>query len=101
MLKELALLPPASQTDAATSWAGYVAGCLLVLAREEDLSLSALLGGDSVAIIVSSEVPEGKGVSSSAAVEVAVMMAMVEAFSMQVGEPRGKCISAQAGGGTL
>ena len=79
-------LSSASQTDAATSWAGYVAGCLLVLAREEGQSLAALLGGDSVAIIVSSEVPEGKGVSSSAAVEVAVMMAMLEAFDLQVGK---------------
>lgn len=55
-----------------------------MLAHEEGLGLASL-GGDSIAIIVSSEVPEGKGVSSSAAVEVAVMMAMVEAFDLQVG----------------
>ena len=57
----------------------YVVGCLLVLAREEGLRVE-----DSLSIIVSSEVPEGKGVSSSASVEVATMMAMVAAFGIQV-----------------
>jgi len=55
----------------------------VVLSREEGLS-SDSVGGDSLAIIVSSEVPEGKGVSSSAAVEVATMMALAEAFSIKV-----------------
>ncbi len=54
-----------------------------MLAREEGLQVDPL-GGNGLAIIVSSEVPEGKGVSSSAAVEVATMMAMAAAFNLQV-----------------
>ena len=57
-------------------------GCLLVLSREAGLAIDPK-GGDSLAVIVSSEVPEGKGVSSSAAVEVATMMAMAEAYGIQ------------------
>lgn len=36
-------------------WAAYVAGCLLVLARERGVALASR----SVAILVSSDVPEG------------------------------------------
>ena len=52
-----------------SSWAAYVAGCLLVLLREKGLRLPP---GESLSLLVSSDVPEGKGVSSSAAVEVRV-----------------------------
>jgi L-arabinokinase len=50
-----------------TSWAAYVAGTALVLAREKGLKLSDIEGLD---VLVRSGVPEGKGVSSSASVEV-------------------------------
>ena len=53
------------------AWAAYVAGVLLVLAREQGIVAS---GG--LRILVRSDVPEGKGVSSSAALEVAVMQAV-------------------------
>ncbi|GAX79685.1 hypothetical protein CEUSTIGMA_g7126.t1 [Chlamydomonas eustigma] len=69
------------------SWASYVVGCLLVLVREEGLHVQELAeesGGGSIAIVVSSQVPEGKGVSSSAAVEVATMMALTSAFNLQI-----------------
>ena len=59
-------------TDPARSWAAYIVGCLYALAKEGHLSVRALRA-HSVALLVSSEVPEGKGVSSSAAVEVASM----------------------------
>lgn len=42
--------------DSHTSWAAYVAGCLLVLARERG---AQRLAGLSVSILVSSDVPEG------------------------------------------
>ena len=43
------------QANALTSWAAYVAGCLLVLAHECGVAFQ----GRSVAILVSSDVPEG------------------------------------------
>jgi L-arabinokinase len=56
-------------------WAGYVAGPLAVL-HHEGLVDATKVGGLTVAIY--STVPSGGGVSSSAAVEVAVMNALVD-----------------------
>lgn len=77
--------PPLKQADPATSWAAYVAGCLLVLAAEgpataSGAAVAAALAGRSVRVLVSSAVPEGKGVSSSASVEVATMSALAAAL---------------------
>ena len=63
-------------------WASYVAGPIIVLARERGWSLTS-----GARIVVSSEVPEGKGVSSSAAVETASMRAAADAFGIAI-EPR-------------
>ena len=63
-------------------WAAYIAGVVLVLARERQLPLTS-----GVRIVVASEVPEGKGVSSSAAVETASMSAVAAAFGLPL-EPR-------------
>jgi L-arabinokinase len=60
-------------------WAAYVVGVFLVLARERGLPLTS---GARVAI--ASRVPEGKGVSSSAAVETAVMQACACAFDLTI-----------------
>jgi L-arabinokinase len=60
-------------------WAAYVVGVFLVLARERGFRLAS---GARVAI--GSAVPEGKGVSSSAAVETAVMQAMASAFDVAI-----------------
>jgi galactokinase len=56
--------------DPNMAWAAYVVGPVLVLLRE---TLAKLDGG--MRILIDSSVPEGKGVSSSAAVEVATMRA--------------------------
>jgi galactokinase len=56
--------------DAQTSWIAYVLGPALVLMRETPARLP-----NGMRILVDSRVPEGKGVSSSAAVEVASMRA--------------------------
>jgi len=61
--------------DARTAWAAYVGGCLLVLAAERGVAF----GAANVSVLISSDVPEGKGVSSSAAVEVAAMGALLAA----------------------
>lgn len=58
-------------------WAGYVAGVFLVLMRERG---AAFKGGARV--LISSSVPEGKGVASSAALEVAPMHAVAGAFNV-------------------
>ncbi len=78
---------PIDYTDARTlfkhdpkhAWAAYVAGAFLVLMRERH---SAFNRGAS--IFISSAVPEGKGVSSSAALEVASMQAIAAAYYIQL-----------------
>jgi L-arabinokinase len=63
--------------DSSHRWAAYIAGVVLVLARERGLPLTS-----GVRIVAASEVPEAKGVSSSAAVETAAMAAVAAAFDM-------------------
>jgi L-arabinokinase len=65
--------------DAARRWAAYVAGAFLVLARER-----GQVFGRGARLLVSSDVPEGKGVSSSAALEVAVMRAVAAAYGIEL-----------------
>jgi len=60
-------------------WAAYVAGVFLVLMRERNVSFES-----GANILISSRVPPGKGVSSSAALEVAVMQAVTEAFDIKI-----------------
>jgi len=60
-------------------WAAYVAGVFLVLMRERNVSFKS-----GANILISSRVPPGKGVSSSAALEVAVMQAVTEAFQIKL-----------------
>jgi galactokinase len=72
--------------DKKDQWAAYAAGVFLVLMRELSCSFSAakLTGAR---IFIDSRVPIGKGVSSSAAVEVAVMNAVCVAYEIKA-EPR-------------
>ena len=65
--------------DPARHWAAYAAGVFLVLMRERELRFS-----EGVSLLISSTVPEGKGVSSSAALEVAVMQAVAAAFGVKL-----------------
>jgi L-arabinokinase len=59
-----------------------VAGVFLVLARERGTRFR-----NGARLLISSRVPEGKGVSSSAALEVATMSAVAAAFNLEI-EPR-------------
>ena len=70
-------------------WAAYIAGVVLVLARERRLPLTS-----GLRIVVASEVPEGTGVSSSAAVETACMSAVAAACGMSL-DPRELAILCQ------
>lgn len=58
------------------SWSAYVLGCVLVLHRERKIDFR---GAD---FEILSSVPLGKGVSSSASIEVAVMKALAKAFDV-------------------
>ncbi len=70
-------------------WAAYVAGVFHVLAREQGVRFPA-----GAAILVESDVPEGKGVSSSAAIEAATMEAVIAAWELAI-EPRLRAIRCQ------
>ena len=59
-------------------WAGYVVGCLAVLVREKALPLRG------IEFWVKSEVPLGKGVSSSAALEVATLRALCQLYGIEL-----------------
>jgi galactokinase len=61
-------------------WAAYVAGVFLVLARDRGTRFN-----HGARLLISSRVPEGKGVSSSAALEVATMSAVAAAFNIEIG----------------
>ncbi|XP_051199033.1 L-arabinokinase [Lolium perenne] len=65
--------------DPSQKWAAYVAGTILILMTELGVQFA-----DSMSILVSSAVPEGKGVSSSASVEVATMSAIAAAYGLNI-----------------
>jgi L-arabinokinase len=60
-------------------WAAYIAGAFPVLMRERNGSFYE--GAD---LLIRSAVPEGKGVSSSAALEVATMQALAAAYELKI-----------------
>jgi galactokinase len=60
-------------------WAAYVAGAFIVLMRELGCVFSC-----GARILISSAVPEGKGVSSSASLEVAAMQAVTAAYGIEI-----------------
>lgn len=64
------------RSDPAQSWIAYIVGCILVLDRERKISFTG------ANFNIRSTVPLGKGVSSSASLEVAVMKAIGDAFAI-------------------
>jgi L-arabinokinase len=75
--------------DPSFFWAGYVAGAFLVLMKERGAQFSK-----GARIVIQSNVPEGKGVASSAALEVAAMMAIDAAYGFEI-QPRDLSILCQ------
>lgn len=65
--------------DPAQHWAAYAAGVFLVLRRERGINFK-----EGARLLIASRVPQGKGVSSSAALEVAVMQAVAAAFEIAI-----------------
>ena len=68
--------------DPKSHWTAYVAGAFIVLAHECNAHFT-----EGARILITSSVPEGKGVSSSAALEVAAMTAIAAAYGISL-EPR-------------
>jgi L-arabinokinase len=66
-------------TTAGDPWAGYVLGPLALFARAHGIALA-----DGLRILIASTVPTGKGVSSSAAIEVAVLRACAAAYGVEI-----------------
>jgi len=64
------------KSNPAIQWISYIIGCALVLQKEKGINFK---GAD---FKLTSNVPLGKGVSSSASVEVATMKALTEAFDV-------------------
>jgi galactokinase len=75
--------------DVENHWAAYVAGAFLVLMRERGIEFDK-----GARVLIRSEVPEGKGVSSSAALEVATMQAIAAGYSIDIA-PRDVAILCQ------
>lgn len=67
--------------EASQAWAAYVAGVLVVLQRERQVEFS-----QGMRIFVHCEVPIGKGVSSSASLEVATMQALCTLVELSLDE---------------
>ncbi|HJZ66948.1 MAG TPA: galactokinase family protein, partial [Blastocatellia bacterium] len=67
------------ERDPARHWAAYVAGAFIVLMRERGVRFA-----NGARILIASRVPEGKGVSSSAALEVAAMQAVAAAHDIAI-----------------
>lgn len=65
--------------DQQRRWAAYVAGVLVVLQHEANLTLQT-----GLRILIHSNVPVGKGVSSSASLEVATMQALSGALNIDL-----------------
>ncbi len=69
-------LGPLLRSKPGGSWAAYVIGCFAVLKEEKGLEYSG------AHVRVNSDVPIGKGVSSSASLEVATMHAICKAYGI-------------------
>ncbi|MEJ7618501.1 MAG: galactokinase family protein [Pyrinomonadaceae bacterium] len=60
-------------------WAAYIAGVFLALMRERGVRFTR-----GARLLIASGVPEGKGVSSSAALEVAALSAVAAAYDLRI-----------------
>jgi galactokinase len=87
-LSELPLADLCRRFSAVDAWAAYLLGPVALLAREERLPPTGLR------LVVSSSVPEGKGLGSSAAVEIAAAFAAGGALGLSL-EPRAVALLAQ------
>lgn len=78
-MKSLEAVRDFINADPRQQWIAYVVGALYLLKKEFPAMITR-----GVSILLESEVPLGKGVSSSAALEVAAMKALGAAFGIQI-----------------
>ena len=71
-VSDLTVLHQMLTANADTAWASYLLGVVAMVARQ-----AKLFWYDGITIVVDSQVPLGKGVSSSAAIEVATMRTLL------------------------
>jgi len=76
---DYSLVRTALDAQPGCDWAAYVVGCPLVLMKEKGMNVP---GMDAW---ISSDLPSGRGVSASAALEVATMAALVRAMGTELG----------------
>jgi galactokinase len=69
------------QNNPSTQWSAYVAGVFLVLMKEKGIHFKQGLN-----ILIYSRVPEGKGVASSAALEVAAFNSIIKAYNISISD---------------
>ncbi|MFZ9856707.1 MAG: galactokinase [Roseiflexaceae bacterium] len=62
-----------------TAWASYLLGVVVIVAQQANIFLH-----DGLTIVIDSQVPLGKGVSSSAAIEVATMRALLALVGYEI-----------------
>ncbi|MBC7851190.1 MAG: GHMP kinase [Chitinophagaceae bacterium] len=77
-------------TQPGGDWAAYILGCIFVLARSKQLHF------DGMNIFVESSVPVGKGVSSSAALEMATLCALSKMHGLKLSSTDLPLIAQQA-----
>lgn len=64
--------------EAGASWPVYILGCFVLLHKKKNLEIA---GAD---ILITTQIPLGKGVSSSAAIEVAVLRAIAKTWNISI-----------------
>ena len=67
--------------EPSTAWAGYILGAFYVLLKEGKIDQFP----HGATIVIKSDIPVGGGVASSAAVEVATLMALNQLYSLELG----------------
>lgn len=75
---ELSQIPTIVREIPEGNWAIYIVGCIAILQHYKNMKV------EGMTIFVHSDVPEGKGVSSSAALEVAVMKAYQKLYGFEL-----------------
>lgn len=78
-LADTAVLHQMLTVNPDTAWASYLLGVVAIVARQAQVVLY-----DGVTIVIDSYVPLGKGVSSSAAIEVATMRALLALVNYEI-----------------
>ena len=68
--------------DAQTAWSGYILGGFYVLLKEQKIGRFP----HGAAIVIKSDIPMGAGIASSAAIEVAALMAINQLYELNLSE---------------